>query len=181
MPQHLTARLLPEVEVSLHANTPHLTKNHMNPTLSVSTTQSAEILLPLVEKYHLFEGVEMTTEMRSRVIQPLLGESSYGRIWLVSYQAHFIGYIAVCFCYSIEFCGRDAFIDEFYLEESYRGKGIGTEVLKLTLEEVKKLSVKALHLEVARSNSKAIGLYRRIGFLPRDKYDLYTFELMADA
>jgi ribosomal protein S18 acetylase RimI-like enzyme len=152
----------------------------MKPILTLSTTESAELLLPFVEKYHLFEGVEMTAEVRSKVIEPLLGESNYGRIWLVSYEAQCIGYLAVCFCYSIEFGGRDAFIDEFYLDESYRGKGIGTEVLKLAFGELKKLSVKALHLEVAKSNSKAIGLYRQIGFAPRDKYDLYTFELAAE-
>ena len=59
-----------------------------------------------------------------------------------------IGYIAVCYSYSIEFGGRDAFIDEFYIAAAERGKGIGGRVLKEIATLLQMRGVVAVHLEV---------------------------------
>jgi GNAT superfamily N-acetyltransferase len=41
-----------------------------------------------------------------------------------------VGYIVLTFGYSLEYLGRDAFIDEFYLRESYRGRRWGRRTLE---------------------------------------------------
>lgn len=88
-----------------------------------------------------------------------------------------IGYIAVCYSYSIEFGGRDAFIDEFYIEAAERGKGIGGRVLKEIAALMRARGIVAVHLEVDGQNERARAAYARAGFSSRDKYHVMSLEL----
>jgi len=56
-----------------------------------------------------------------------LREPSFGRAWLICEREIPVGYTVLTFGYSLEYIGRDAFIDEFYPRESHRGRGVGTQ------------------------------------------------------
>jgi GNAT superfamily N-acetyltransferase len=72
--------------------------------------------------------------------------------------------VVLTFGFSFEYGGRDAFIDELYLEAAHRGKGIGGLTIDFVSEQAKVLGVKALHLEVERHNDWGNRLYRKKGF-----------------
>ena len=72
--------------------------------------------------------------------------------------------------YSIEYRGHDAFVDELYLRESYRGRGWGRAALAFVEQACRELEVRALHLEVERKNTAAQALYRKFGFENQDRY-----------
>ena len=91
------------------------------------------------------------------------------------------GYIALTYGYSLEFGGRDAFIDEFYIRPDFRGEGLGQTILGLIQQEAERLGIRALHLEVARTNLRAQRLYARANFQPRNKYVLMSATLGAPA
>src|SRR5690242_1648322 len=58
----------------------------------------------------------------------LLDDPSLGRVWLLlsdDPEQASAGYMVVCFGYSLEFGGRDAFIDELFVVAEHRGRGIG--------------------------------------------------------
>lgn len=90
-----------------------------------------------------------------------------------------IGYVAISFGFSIEFGGRDAFIDEIFVSSEYRGSGYGREALALMKAEVARHDIKALHLEVTRTNKRAQQLYRSLGFSEREKYFLMSTEIFG--
>ena len=136
-----------------------------------------EKLLPLVRAYHEFEKFQLTEKEREMSVRCLLADESLGRVWLVYTDGELVGYIALCVGFSIEFSGLDAFVDEFYIVPEYRGKGIGARVLELAKMEAKNLGIRALHLEVARSNIRAKNLYSRANFKARDKYVLMSVSL----
>ena len=50
-------------------------------------------------------------------------------------------------------------LDEIYLEEEYRNKGIGTDIIKDILN-----NNNIVYLWVYKENEKAISLYRKLGF-----------------
>ena len=146
--------------------------------LKLADESHLEVLLSLVRAYHQFEGIVMTDSTRIKALLPLLDQNSpYGQIWLILISENVVGYIAICFGYSIEFVGRDAFVDEFFIEESARGKGIGTEVLTAIKSKLVTLGVTALHLEVAKSNQRAKHLYSKIGFSSRDCFHLMSCKI----
>jgi ribosomal protein S18 acetylase RimI-like enzyme len=145
--------------------------------ITLASIRHIDDLLPLVKAYHEFEGVEQDDETRRNSIASLLLAPDLGPVWLIYEDGTLAGYIAVCYSYSIEFGGRDGFIDEFYLIENFRGRGIGRAVLQKVLAELKANDVRALHLEVSRDNHRAIKLYEAEGFQMRDKYHLMSCPL----
>jgi len=144
------------------------------PRLRLAGSEDLPELLPLVRAYHAFENVVQTDAERAATLQPLLADRSLGRIWLIDVDNQPVGYIALCFGYGIEFMGKDAFIDEFFIEESRRGQGIGGMVLAAMCKEAARLGVKGLHLEVARDNLRAKALYEAHGFQSREQFHMMS-------
>jgi ribosomal protein S18 acetylase RimI-like enzyme len=146
-------------------------------TIELETAGAAQLaaLLPLVRGYHEFEGVTMSDAERSAALAPLLEpDSSLGRVWLVRQGGEVVGYAALTFGYSIEFRGRDAFVDELFLVVKARGRGIGSAVLGRVKAHAAALGLVALHLEVARDNLQARRLYERWGFAAREQFHMMS-------
>jgi diamine N-acetyltransferase len=99
----------------------------------------------------------------------LLRNPSYGRVWLIAEGSLTIGYIAMAFDYSLEYGGRGAWVDEFFVRRQHRGHGIGAKALDFFIEQARQLGVTVVHLEVNHGNA-AIGLYRRAGFEEHQRY-----------
>lgn len=134
-------------------------------------------LMPLVSAYHDFEDIESDAAGRAAALGFLLGKQDFGAVFMIREGELVAGYIALCKGFSIEFGGYDAFIDEFYLSPEFRGRGIGKAALEAIVSPARELGIGALHLEVARDNSRAQRLYRDAGFAARDSYLLMTREL----
>ena len=132
----------------------------------------------LVEMYHEFEGIQSAVETRRETISRLLDPSNtFGFIVIASRGDNPIGYAAICYGFSIEFGGRDSFLDEIFVEKSSRGSGVGGALVKLAVEIAKERKVKALHLEVSRSNEKAEHFYSNLGFKSRKNFNLMSKNL----
>lgn len=64
--------------------------------------------------------------------------------------------------------GKEAFIYDFFINESYRGKGYGTQTMLAAEKEAKKLGVRKISLHVFGHNQIAIELYKKVGYLTTD-------------
>mgnify|MGYP002623815361 CR=1 FL=1 len=146
----------------------------MNVALRLADPTHLDALLPLVRAYHAFEGIAQDERVRLAALGALLASEGPGRVWLIVADGALAGYLIVCFGYSVEFGGRDAFLDEFFIVEAQRGRGIGARALALVQAETAALGVRALHLEVARDNARARRLYAAAGFEARSRYVLMS-------
>jgi ribosomal protein S18 acetylase RimI-like enzyme len=90
------------------------------------------------------------------------------------------GYLAVCFGFSIELGGNDAFVDEVFVAPEYRGRGHGTQLLEFAAVDCGQLGVRALHLEVDQRNTRAQQLYESLGYDKRDRYYVMTRRLSTE-
>lgn len=63
-------------------------------------------------------------------------------------------------CYSLKPYEDGYMIEEIYLLEQYRNKGIGRDIITNTINEYNK----SIYLWVYKDNEKAIKLYERLGF-----------------
>lgn len=64
--------------------------------------------------------------------------------------------------YSIESGGRDALLDEIYLD--VRGQGIGTRLLHTAMAQARAGGARRMFLETEHDNERARDLYLRNGF-----------------
>jgi GNAT superfamily N-acetyltransferase len=133
-------------------------------TIRPAAPADLAMLLPLVRDLHEHEGIRGTlTDVRNAVGR-LLAEPQRGRILVAGDAGIATGYVAVCFGYSIEFHGVDAFVDELYVLPTERGKGLGQALLAAAEALCKAEGVVALHLEVDHANPRAHALYQKKGF-----------------
>ena len=149
----------------------------MNAEIKIVSIEDLEILLPLVRAFHEFEDIPIADDRRKSSLTMLLVNKELGGIWLIYCDRQPVGYIALSVGYSIEFGGKDAFINEFYIRPEFRGKGLGTQTLEFMKIAAKDLDIRATHLEVARTNTNAHRLYARANFKTREKYVLMSVNL----
>jgi ribosomal protein S18 acetylase RimI-like enzyme len=97
-------------------------------------------------------------------LDKFLGQAELGQAWLLWLGEKPAGYVILTLGYSFEFRGRDAFIDELYIEPEFRRRGLGRRALEFLEERARASGVNALHLEVDRGNDPAMELYRRTGY-----------------
>jgi len=120
--------------------------------------------------YYAFDGHAFDEPKAREALLAFLRDSSLGWAWLICDEEAPVGYIVLTLGYSLEFLGKDAFVDEFFLRESYRGRGWGRKTLEFVEQAARALDIRALHLEVVRSNDVANQVYRRLGFEDRDHF-----------
>lgn len=62
------------------------------------------------------------------------------------------------------------------VKKEYRNLGIGYQIMKASLDEVRKLSYQQVELEVVSTNHAAIKLYKKLGFVETGKIE-YAYKL----
>lgn len=145
-------------------------------SLRLATPDDLERLIPLVAGFHAEEGIEQDDDTRRGALVPLLEGSPLGAIWMIGPRVAPVGYVAVSFGWSIEFGGIDVFLDELYVREKVRGRGMGSEALAALVRALSGQGIKAMHLEVDNDNDRARALYERMGFQSRNRYHLMTHQ-----
>ncbi|MDJ1172329.1 GNAT family N-acetyltransferase [Roseofilum sp. BLCC_M154] len=129
-----------------------------------------EIILQLVQEFHHSEKLGFDEKLDAQALEELISDSSLGKLLLIQQDDEIIGYVIIAWGYSLEFRGRDAFIDEFYLRPQYRQQGIGTQTLSLVEKTCQELGIQALHLEVDFENPNAQRLYHRVGYQRHNRF-----------
>lgn len=76
-----------------------------------------------------------------------------------------VGYCVSMKTYSVEAGGITIWIDELFVLEEYRSKGLGRELFKY-IEENGDKKLRRIRLEVELENGRAISLYKKMGFEP---------------
>ncbi|HEX8129754.1 MAG TPA: N-acetyltransferase [Pyrinomonadaceae bacterium] len=146
----------------------------MNPVFTRADASDAEQLLELMREFYAFEHIAFNEAAARGALRQILGEGRFGVVHLIRSGADELetlaGYLVITFGFSLEFHGRDAFVDELYLREQFRGRGIGKACIDFAAEVCRGEGIAALHLEVERGNERALGLYRRAGFRDHDRY-----------
>jgi diamine N-acetyltransferase len=99
------------------------------PQLRLAVESDAELLLDFMRAYYAFDGHGYDRDRARIALLRLLRNPDFGRAWVILDRDNPVGYIVICLGYSLEWLGPDAFVDEFYLREEYRGRGWGRKVM----------------------------------------------------
>ncbi len=127
-----------------------------------------DTLIDFMREYYAFDSILFDAVKQRSALSGLMANPQHGYVWLIELDGAVVGYMAVCFGYSLEFGGRDAFVDEIYLLPEARGKGIGTQAMQVMIETCRSNGIQAVHLEVSAENEAAIAYYEKSGFIRRD-------------
>lgn len=143
-------------------------------TVSLAQIDDLTGIAPMVAAFHAQAGIDSDEASREAALMPLLEGIPHGALYIIGPRRAPVGYIALSFGYSIEMGGIDGMIDELFIREPVRGRGLATEALLKLLPALSQNGVRALHLEVDRADEAAQRLCARAGFRLRDQYALMT-------
>ncbi|HRV83753.1 MAG TPA: GNAT family N-acetyltransferase [Saprospiraceae bacterium] len=143
---------------------------HTSIQCSPALAEEIPSLLDMMKTFCGLEHLHFDAEMRELLIQQMLNNEALGRLYNIKLDGKTAGYVALCFGFSFEYMGKDAFIDELFLMEEYRCHGYGKEVINIISEQSSLLGLKAIHLEVDHANRPAQNLYLNAGFAGKERH-----------
>ena len=87
--------------------------------------------------------------------------STYYTVLILEHNSIIAGYCALAFSYSTEAGGNTVCIDELFIKDEFQGLGLGHELFEYLYSNC---PAKRYRLEVTKSNTRAIKLYKKLGF-----------------
>ncbi len=136
----------------------------MNTTFQLAQPAHLKEVLRMMEDFYAIDKYPFDKLLTAANLKHFIAKPEFGRLWVITSEEVTIGYMVLTFGYSFEFKGRDAFLDEFYLKDRFRSRGIGSKAIDFVLEQAQALGIQAVHLEVERHNMAANQLYKKKGF-----------------
>ena len=93
-------------------------------------------------------------------------EENFAGFWCMFDDSKIIGTVAVS-----ELERKICELKSLYLLEKYQGMGYGKKMLIYAINQAKKFGYKKMYLDSLSTSTKAIALYRRVGFKDTEKYN----------
>ncbi len=123
-----------------------------------------DTIVTMMEAFYAIDNYPIDKEKSKTLFQEFISNEDLGKSWLILSDEETVGYVILTFVFSFEYQGKIAFLDELYLNEKARGKGIGSQAVTFVLEQSKKLSLQLIYLEIENHNQNAQKLYIANGF-----------------
>ena len=145
----------------------------------LATPADRDGLVQLMAEFYAESSEPFDAGLSAEAFDRILGDDGLGGVWLLEAKEETAGYVVMTLGYSMEYSGRDAFVDDLFIRAPYRRQGLGREAMNAVMEECRRRGVRAIHLEVDRQNLAAKELYRQFGFEDKER-QLLTANLRSD-
>ncbi|HEY9851675.1 MAG TPA: GNAT family N-acetyltransferase [Leptolyngbyaceae cyanobacterium] len=129
-----------------------------------------DLILELIREFYEIEHVEYNRQVLEKCLPEIFDSEQWGMLWLICVENEVAGYIFLTFGYSFELHGINALVDELYIREAYRLKGIGKKALKFVESVCESLGIKTMNLVVGYENEVAKNVYKKFGFTAYERY-----------
>jgi ribosomal protein S18 acetylase RimI-like enzyme len=128
------------------------------------TLSDIETVVSMMEEFYAIDNYSISVDVSKALFKEFISNENLGKAWLIVSDNEIVGYIILTVIFSFEYQGKIAFLDELYVTEKARGKGIGSKAIEFIKGESHKLSLNLIYLEVEAHNENAQKLYLANGF-----------------
>ncbi|HJA20263.1 MAG TPA: GNAT family N-acetyltransferase [Candidatus Mediterraneibacter ornithocaccae] len=129
------------------------------------TESDRDLYIEMAEEFYHSDAVlhPIPRAHFEKTAEEALKSGTYAEIYLLEYEGKTAGYGLTARTFSQEAGGQVLWIEELYIREAFRSRGLGREFFSY-LEENNKGVLSRLRLEVEADNTRAISLYERLGY-----------------
>lgn len=122
------------------------------------------IFLSMAKKFYSSNAVTSNVDPRNfeNTFNAAIAKSPFLRAFIIEDSESIAGYALLSFTYSNEVGGMVVLVEELFIYEEYRNRGLGKQFFSFINKEFK--SAKRFRLEVTESNKNAFALYNRLGY-----------------
>lgn len=131
-------------------------------------------LLDFIADCRAHDGLPYDRTQTREALHTALANPALARCWSIELDGQLAGYLAVSLGFSLEFGGKDAFLDELYVAPEFRRRGLASFALQSLDNFLQGDGVKAVHLEVHRDNHSAQAVYEGLGYERREQLFLMS-------
>jgi ribosomal protein S18 acetylase RimI-like enzyme len=118
-----------------------------------------ETITKMMQDFYAIDNYQIDIEVSKKLFQEFISDEKLGKAWMIYSDEELVGYVILTYVFSFEYKGRIAFLDELYIKENFRGKGIGKQTIDFIKEQASNQNVKLIYLEVENHNQNAQKLY----------------------
>lgn len=125
--------------------------------------EDREIYIQLSKEFYSSDAVlhAIPDENFEKTFELLMKGTPYADCYIFEHEGEAAGYALLAKTWSTEAGGNVIWLDEIYIRDKFRGKGIGTDFFAY-LDSI--ADTARLRLEAEPDNEAAIRLYKRTGF-----------------
>ena len=136
--------------------------------IRITTISDRNLLKTMFTEFYTSDAVlhSIPQAYHERALDELFSASSRQRAYLLEDGEMPVGYALLSEKFSHEAGGLELWVEELYLREAARGKGLGSAFFRYLLETAQKEGIARVRLEVEPENTRAAALYAKLGFLP---------------
>lgn len=134
------------------------------------TAADLDRVVAMMGKLYAQGDASFNSERARRATEILFADPASGGVWTIEVDGSPAGYLVFTFGYSLEFGGRFGLLDELFVEEPWRSRGIGKQAVDFAARLCLARGWRALRLEVGQKNQRAIDLYGGSGFQMHDRF-----------
>jgi ribosomal protein S18 acetylase RimI-like enzyme len=121
-------------------------------------------LVAMMQDFYADDGDPFDEHQAREAFTQLTANETLGAVLVAEVSGRLVAYVAVTLGFSMQFGGRDAFVDDLYVRPAHRGQGLGRAAVTAAEMECRSRHLRAIHLEVHRHNDRARTIYRNAGF-----------------
>ncbi|WP_290838857.1 GNAT family N-acetyltransferase [Flavobacterium sp.] len=136
----------------------------MTTTYNPISSSDIETIVAMMVDFYAIDGYPIDVEKSKLLFDEFISDEKLGKAWLIEYENKTVGYVILTFVFNFEYGGKIAFVDELYIKDEMRGKGIGKDAIDFVKQQAVEIGLKLLYLEVEPHNSTAQKLYLDKGF-----------------
>jgi GNAT superfamily N-acetyltransferase len=141
-----------------------------------ASPNDVEQLVRMMDEFYAEGGYSLNHRRATEAFATLLADERLGWVWLIQAEGQDVGYVVLALCYSMEYGGLSAFVDDLFIRAPFRRDGLGTAALREVRTICARRGVRAIHVETGPDNTTAQAVYRRAGFTQTDR-QLLTLRL----
>jgi GNAT superfamily N-acetyltransferase len=129
-------------------------------------------VLPLLEAQFEGHAIDLRGDALRRAVRGLVEIPGRGAILAAEIEGKVVGVAVLAYTWTLEHGGLCTWLDELFVEEAAREKGVGTALLHQAMKVARADGCAAMDLEVDRDHARVESLYAREGFtsLPRRRF-----------
>lgn len=142
----------------------------MNALFQLVSEQEISTLLPLMREFYAQQHMAFDEAVAGAALEKLISNSSLGELYLIFRGPELAGYFALTFCFSLEFHGRFALLDELYIRLPFQRQKLGRAAVEFAQRVCRDAKIAALRLEVWTGNTAAQALYKGEGFSTEERF-----------
>ncbi len=139
------------------------------------------LLVELMHEFYAEAGYVLNRAHATRAFETLLGDERLGHVWLIQAPGTStpVGYLVLTLCYSMEYGGIKAFVEDLFVRLPYRNAGLSSQALAAMRDFCQQAGIRAVSVEVGPDNGPAQTVYRRTGFVEVPGRQWLTLPLAA--